>query len=317
VPPWSPFGASDARMSATISRADLADLGYFLAIARHSSFRLAGLELGVTASAISHSLKGLEQRLGVRLVNRTNRSVTLSAAGERLREALEGPFEAIGQAVDELNEFKDAPSGRIRLNVVGDAAHLLVAPVMGEFGSRYPDVEIDLVVSNRLVDITAGGFDAGIRHGGTVPEDMISQRLSADLRWIVTASPAYLERHGTPTVPQDLRSHRCLGVRLGDDRIYRWEFEGPEGEYDLAVPSPMVADDSRAMIAMAIAGAGLTFGVEAAFRPFVEAGLLRPVLLEHSTSGPGYHVYYSSRRQVPTALRLIVDLIREMQPLGL
>ncbi|USI71525.1 LysR family transcriptional regulator [Sphingomonas morindae] len=304
-------------MTAPVNRADLADFAYFLAIARHRNFRLAGLELGVTASAISHALKGLEQRLGVRLVNRTNRSVMLSAAGERLHESLEGPFAQIGEAVDALNQYRDAPNGRIRLNVVGDAAHLLVAPVMGEFAERYPEIEVDLVSSNRMVDVTAGGFDAGIRHGGTVPEDMIAQRLSADLRWIVAASPAYLEKHGTPLAPADLAGHCCLGVRLGDERIYRWEFDGPNGEFDLAVPSNIVADHSQAMIAMAVAGAGLTYGVDAALRPWIEAGLLSPVLLDHAVTGPGYHIYYPSRRQLPAALRLFIDLIRERRPLGL
>lgn len=300
-----------------VNRSDLADFTYFLAIARQHNFRRAGLELGVTASAISHALKGLEQRLGIRLVNRTNRSVTLTAAGEQLRDALDGPFEAIGQAVDDLNRFRNAPSGRIRLNVVTDAATQLLAPVMGELAARYPDLEVDIVADNRMVDITGEGFDAGIRHGGTVPEDMIAQRLSADLRWIVAGSPGYLHRHGTPMHPDDLKEHRCLGVRLGDDRIYRWEFNGPDGEFEVPVRSYITADDSRAMMAMAIAGAGLTYGNEPAMARDIEAGLLQPVLSEWANAGPGYHIYYSSRRQLPTGLRILIDLIREMRPLGL
>lgn len=300
-----------------VSRADLADFAYFLAIARHRSFRRAGLELGVTASAISHALKGLEGRLGVRLVNRTNRSVTLSAAGEQLYEALASPFTAIGEAVDALNRFRQAASGRIRLNVVGDAAHLLLAPAMGRMAENYPDLEIDIVASNRMVDVIAEGFDAGIRHGGTVPEDMIAQRLSADLRWVVAGSPAYLNRHGTPQHPDDLLQHRCLGVRLGNDRIYRWEFTGPDGDIEVAVPSRITADDSRTMMAMAIAGAGLTYGTEAAMTPFFAAGTLRPVLSDWVAAGSAYHIYYPSRRQIPAGLRLLIEIIREVQPLGL
>ena len=299
------------------SRADLADFAYFLAIARHRSFRRAGLELGVTASALSHALKALEQRLGVRLLNRTNRSVTLTAAGEALQGTISEPFETIGQAVDELNRFRDAPAGRIRINAVADAASLLLGPVLAVLAERYPDLEVDIVASNRIVDVVGEGFDAGIRHGGTVPEDMIAQRLSADLRWVVAASPAYLEKFGTPQHPDDLQHHRCVGVRLGDERTYRWEFQGPEGEFDMAVPSRITADESTTMISMAVAGAGLTYGVEAAFAPFVERGALRLVLEDWAVSGPGYHLYYSSRRQLPTGLRLLVDLVRELRPLGM
>ncbi len=299
------------------SRSDLADFTYFLAIARHRSFSRAGLELGVTASGLSHALKGLESRLGVRLLNRTNRSVTLTAAGEALRDAVERPFAEIGLAVESLNRFRDTPAGRIRLNVVADAATLLLGPVMATFADRYPDVEVDIVASNRIVDVVDAGFDAGIRHGGTVPEDMIAQRLSADLRWVVAASPTYLERFGTPASPNDLADHRCIGVRLGDDRIYRWEFDGPEGEFAVHVISRITADDGRAMLAMALGGTGLVYGVEPLFAPYVASGALSLVLEAWSTTGPGYELYYPSRRHVPTGLRVLIDLLRELQPLGL
>ena len=299
------------------NRSDLADITYFLAIAKHRSFRLAGLEVGVSASALSHALKGLEGRLGVRLLNRTNRSVTLTAAGEELRDAIRHPFSAIDQALENLNRYRDAPAGRIRLNVVADAAPLLFGPVLPVFAERFPDIEVDIVAANRMVDVVGGGFDAGIRYGGTVPEDMVAQRLSADLRWVVVAAPSYLERFGTPRVPQDLQQHRCIGVRLGDDRIYRWEFEGPDGEFAVPVNSKITADETRAMVAIALQGMGLVYGLEAVFAPDLAAGRLRLVLEDWATKGPGYHIYYSSRRQVPTALRLLIDLIREIRPLGL
>lgn len=300
-----------------ISRSDLADFAYFLAISRQRNFRRAGLELGVTASAISHALKGLEQRLGVRLVNRTNRSMTLTAAGEQLQAALEQPFEAIGLALDDLNRFRAGPSGRVRLNVVVDAAHHLLAPVMGVLAERYPDLEVEIVANNRIVDIVGEGFDAGIRHGGTVPEDMIAQRLSASLHWVVAASPSYLARHGTPRHPHDLKDHRCLGVRLGNDRIYRWEFTGADGEFEVLVPSKITANDSRTMMAMAAAGAGLTYGTHAALAPWIATGQLCQVLEDWTTIGEGYYIYYPSRRQVPAGLRLLIDTICEIRPLGL
>ena len=298
------------------SRSDLADFTYFLAIARHRSFSRAGVELGVTASGLSHALKGLEARLGVRLLNRTNRSVTLTAAGEALRDAVERPFADIASAVEGLNRFRDTPAGRIRLNVVADAATLLLGPVMPAFADRYPDVEVDIVASNRMIDVIDSGFDAGIRHGGTVPEDMIAQRLSADLRWVVAAAPAYLDRFGTPADPADLARHRCIGVRLGDDRIYRWEFEGPGGEFAIPIASRITADDGRAMLAMALGGTGLVYGLEPLFAPHVAAGALSLVLEPWATTGPGYDLYYPSRRHVPTGLRALIDLIRELKPLG-
>jgi DNA-binding transcriptional LysR family regulator len=309
-------GVAHAR-STLVNRSDLADFSYFLAIARHRSFRRAGLELGVSASALSHALKGLETRLGVRLLNRTNRSVTVTVAGAELIEAISGPFDAIGQAVEALNRLRDEPSGRVRLNVVGDAVPLLLAPVLPVFADRYPDIEIDISASNRMVDVIEGGFDAGIRHGGTVPEDMIAQRLSADLRWGVAASPAYLERFGVPETPDDLSQHRCLRVRLGDERMYRWEFDGPEGEFAVAVPGTITLDETRGMLALACEGAGLMYGTEPLFSSYVASGALRLVLTDWATTGPGYQIYYSSRRQVPTGLRLLVDLIRELRPLGL
>lgn len=299
------------------SRSDLADLTYFLAIARHRNFRLAGLELGVSASALSHALKGLEARLGVRLLNRTNRSVSLTAAGEELRDAIAKPFARIGDAIESLNRYRDEPAGHIRLNVVVDAAALLLAPVLPIFAERYPEIMVDIAARDQMDDITDGGFDAGIRHGGTVPEDMIAQRLSADIRWVVAASPSYLKRHGEPVDPFDLQNHRCLGVRLGDERIYRWEFMGPEGEIAISVPSQFVVEEGRAMLALALSGTGLMYGTAATFAPYAERGELQLVLQDWVTTSPGYHIYYSSRRQVPTGLRLLIELIRELRPLGL
>jgi DNA-binding transcriptional LysR family regulator len=299
------------------SRSDLTDFVYFLAIAKHRSFRRAGLELGLSASALSHALKGLESRLGVRLLNRTNRSVTLTAAGEELQTAITGPFESIGQAVEGLNRFRDAPAGRIRLNVPEDAASLLLGPVLPVFVDRYPDIELDLSVTNRMIDVVGQGYDAGIRYGGTVPEDMVAQRLSSDIRWVVVGSPSYLDRFGTPQHPNDLSQHRCLKIRLGDERIYRWEFE--KGDETLAVTAPgaITIDETQVARTLAVHGAALMYAPEPCVAAQIEIGALKVVLDEWASSGPGFHIYYSSRRQVPTGLRLLIELIREMRPLGL
>jgi len=298
-------------------RSDLTDFAYFLAIAKHRNFRRAGLELGVSASALSHSLKGLESRLGVRLLNRTNRSVTLTAAGESLEVSIRAPFEAIHGAAEDLNRFRDAPAGRIRLNVVGDAAPMLLAPVLASFVDRFPEVQLDIVVTNRMVDIVDEGFDAGIRYGGTVPKDMVAQRLSPDIRWVVAGAPAYLDRFGEPAHPGELRQHRCLRIRLGDDRIYRWEFERGEEQIVVDVPGTVTIDESRAANAFVLAGVGLLYGPEPVFQPYIASGELRLVLQDWASPGEGFHIYYSGRRQVPMGLKALISLIREARPLGL
>jgi DNA-binding transcriptional LysR family regulator len=300
-----------------ISRTDLADFSYFVAIAKHRSFRRAGVELGVSASALSHSLKGLETRLGVRLLNRTNRSVTLTAAGEELLAAISAPFAAIGSAVEALNRYRDEPAGRIRLNVMEHAASLLLAPVLPRFVDLYPDIEIDVTVSNQLVDVIAQGADAGIRYGGTVPEDMIAQRLSGDIRWIVVGAPSYLDRFGVPEHPRDLLGHRCLRIRLGDERLYPWEFENGGDELAIDVPGAITIEATQLGLDLAVAGAALAYFPEPCVAPLIARGALRIVLADWAPIGPGFHLYYSGRRQLPTGLRLLIDLIREMRPLGL
>jgi DNA-binding transcriptional LysR family regulator len=302
-----------------INRADLADLGTFLAIARHRSFRRAGLELGVSASALSHALKAMEARLGVRLVNRTSRSVMLTAAGEGLLASLDTPFAAIGSALDVLNQHREPAkmTGRIRLNVLEHASTLLLAPVLPLFHERHPMIEIDVRVSNDLLDVVEAGADAGIRYGGTVPQDMVAQRLSADLRWVVVGAPAYLDLHGTPDHPRDLAAHRCLRIRLGDERLYRWEFEKADQDTALDVPGAVTLDNTHFALSLAAAGGGLAYLPEPCVGPSVTRGELRVVLADWAPLGPGFHLYYPGRRQLPTGLRLLIDLIRQMKPLGL
>lgn len=299
-----------------VSRADLADFSYFLALARHRSFRRAGLEIGVSASALSHSLKGLESRIGVRLFNRTSRSVTLTAAGEDLYEGLTAPFDAIGEAAERLNRYRDEPAGRIRLNVMDQASALLLVPVLPVFVERHPQIAIDVATSNHLVDVVAHGADAGIRWGGTVPEDMVAQRLSADVRWVVVGAPSYLDRHGTPAHPRDLAGHQCLRLRLGNDSIYHWEFEKDGTEIAIDVPGAITLNETQFALALAAAGTGLAYLPEPSVMPLVASGALRLILSDWAALGPGFHIYYPGRRQLPIGLRLLIDVIRELHPLG-
>ncbi|MBP2198813.1 DNA-binding transcriptional LysR family regulator [Pantoea cypripedii] len=295
----------------------MADLIYFCAIARHQSFSRAAIELGVSASALSHALKGFEARLGVRLLNRTTKSVTLTEAGKTLAQTVQSPIETIDSALEKLNLFRDTPAGRIRLNVAVEASTLLLAPILPEFVELYPDVELDIVATNRIVDMTEEGFDAGIRYGGTIPEDMIAQRLSADIRWVVAGSPEYLDRFGTPLHPNDLDKHRCVSNRLGDNRIYRWEFDRGDESLAIKVPPLITVDQAETGLVAVLKGVGLMYYPEPLIDKYVKEGSLRLVLTDWASMGSGFHIYYSSRRQLPTGLRLLIDLIRKIQPLGL
>lgn len=298
-----------------LSRADLADFAYFIAIAKHHSFRRAAQEMGVTTSALSHAMSALETRRGVRLLNRTTRSVTLTAAGEELLDRIEGPLNAINDASENLDRYRDAPAGRVRISVPEDAVTLLLNPVMPTFIERYPDVEIDISVSNRLIDVIGSGFDAGIRYGGTVPEDMIAQRLSPDIGWMAAAAPSYLEQFGLPEHPSQLVDHRCVRIRLGNDQIYQWEFDQGAESVVITAPGPLTVDATHAALGLGLGGCGIVYGSEPIFRPYFKDGRLLPVMADWTSLGGGFHIYYSGRRQVPTGVRLLVELIRHMRPL--
>lgn len=299
-----------------LSRANLADIIYFLAIAKHQSFSRASVEVGISASALSHAMKGLEARLGVRLLNRTTRSVTLTAAGEELQGLVSHPLTDISNALETLNRLRDEPAGRIRLNVLSDGAKLLLGPVLPVFVERYPDIEVDLTVTNRMIDVIGEGHDAGIRFGGTVPSDMIAQRLSPDVRWSVVGTPGYLERFGVPTHPEQLKAHRCLKIRLGNARLYDWEFVKNGQKLEVQVPGAITIDETRVGVALVTRGAGLMYVPKRVIARYVEDGTVQEVLKDWAHTDPGFHIYYSSFRQVPVGLRLLIDLIRELEPMG-
>jgi len=299
------------------SRSDLADLTYFLAVARRRNFRQAGIDLDISGSALSHSLKAFEERIGVRLLHRTTRSVSLTAAGERLYASIFEPMSDLGEALQELNRFRDQPAGLVRLNVSQDASIHLLAPGIPTFRERYPDIELEVAVSNHMVDVVDGGFDAGVRFGGTVPEDMVAQRLSADIRRVVVGSPTYLDKNGAPRHPDDLMQHQCLRVRDGSGRMYDWELERNGEKRRVSVQGALTIDETRFAINLVEQGLGLAYAPEFAIRQELARGTLRVVLEDWSPVGSGYYIYYSSKRQVPVGLRLLIELVRELQPLGL
>jgi DNA-binding transcriptional LysR family regulator len=299
-----------------MARADLADLADFVAVATHRSFRRAAVERGVSPSALSHAIRGLEERLGVRLLNRTTRSVAPSEAGERLLARLRPIFADVADAIDEVNSFGTTPVGTLRLNVPRSAAPFLIAPALGAFAARYPKMRLEVATDDRLVDIVAGGFDAGIRFGERLEQDMIAVRISTGLRFAAVATPGYFEARAAPATPHDLKGHQCVRYRFPSGTLYRWEFEKDGEAVEVDVDGPLTLDDQELMLEAALSGAGLAFVFEARAAPHLESGRLRRVLADWCPAFPGLFLYYPSRRHIPAGLRAFIDLMRERMERG-
>lgn len=289
----------------------LTELEVFVSVAQAQSFRRAAELRGLTPSAISHAIGSLETRLGIRLFHRTTRTLRLTEPGDMLLAELAPQFEGIAHTLENLQRFREQPRGRVRVSVLRDAVRLLVTPKLAEFALRYPDIEVEVSSDDKFVDLIAEGFDAGIRYGGTVPNDMVAARLTPDLRWVVVGSPAYLAEHGRPRVPHDLMNHRCLRIRTGVNRIYHWELGTGEDRVALDVPGTVTLDDSEAAICVARGGGGLFYCLEQRVEEELKSGTLKVVLPEWAVLGPGFYAYYASHRRVPAALRALIDYLKE------
>jgi DNA-binding transcriptional LysR family regulator len=290
---------------------DYAELKAFAAVAEAESFSRAAGHLGVSPSALSQTLRGLEERLGVRLLNRTTRSVTPTEAGERLFARIKPLLGEFDAAVEEVNQFRDAPAGRLRINVPRVAATQFVAPMLGAFHRSHPGITLEVVVDDTITDIVAGRFDAGIRLGETLERDMVAVPLTGALELMAVATPGYLAEHGTPETPADLHRHRCIRFRWpGGGDLYRWEFEREGREFAVAVDGPLTVNDSDLMLQAALGGVGIAYLLDRQARPDVAAGRLRRVLQDWSPRFPGFYLYQPGRRQMPPALRAFIDVLR-------
>ena len=294
-----------------MQRAAVSDLSAFVAVATHRSFSRAAAELGLSPSALSHTVRSLEERLDLRLLNRTTRSVAPTEAGERLLERLRPALRDIHDALEDANAFRAKPAGRLRLNVPRSAALLLLAPVMTRFITAYPQMRLEITAEDRLVDIVASGYDAGVRFGQSVERDMVAVRIGPDLRMAVVGSPAYFRRHPKPVKPRDLRGHACIRFRLPSGTIYRWEFEKKGEVLEVEVDGPLTLGDQQVMLQAALDGAGLAIVLESHARPHLKARQLVRVLADWCPPFPGYFLYYPSRRQVPAGLRAFIDMMRQ------
>jgi len=289
---------------------DLFALNVFLAIANHRSFRAAALELGVTPSAISHSVKSFEHRLGVRLFNRTTRSVSLTEAGERLAAKLRPAMSSITEALRETNDLRSVPTGTVRINASDVAIRMLLLPILARFRRNYPQVHLDIVTDGRLGDIVAEGFDAGIRLAEAVPQDMIAVRLTETTRFAAVASPAYLATRDRPAVPQDLYQHDCIRFRFESGAIYRWEFERNGVAEIINVNGPLTLTDQTLMVEAAIAGLGIAFVPDFLVIDAIRMGRLERLLDSWCPPFPGVCLYYPGRRHVSSGLRALIETIK-------
>jgi len=297
-------------------RPSLNDLAAFAAVANHLSFREAADTMGVSRSALSHAIIGLEAKLGVRLFNRTTRSVSLTQAGANLLARLDPVLQDLDQALDTLAEERGTPSGTLRINANKSGASILLANVVPRFLDLYPDVELDLVSEGRLVDIVEQGFDAGVRLLESVPRDMVAVKFGGDVRFITVAAPSYLEGGKAPKTPDDLHAHRCIRQRLPSGKRYRWEFAKRGAEIAVDVPGNLTLDDNDLLVRAAAAGRGIAYVPEHFAKPFLASGELVTVLDDWCPPTPGLALYYPSSRHLASPLRAFIDLLKQLDGNG-
>lgn len=295
-------------------RTGLTELEVVLAIARRGSFRGAALELGMSTTAASNAVAGLEARLQIRLFNRSTRSVALTDAGQRYVERIAPALAEIKNAEEEAGTAPGTPRGTLRINVPQGAAFLLLEPLFSAYAARYPQVRIDIVSESRMIDVVAEGFDAGIRLAEFVPQDMIAVPLTRDVRMLVVATPDYWKRHGTPKHPRDLLMHQSIGMRMSHGGIYQWELERDGKKLQMDLPVRMALNELPAIKRAVLLGLGIGFITEWFVAEEVKSALLKPVLLPWCKPFGGLRLYYSGHRFVPARLRALIDLIHELPP---
>jgi DNA-binding transcriptional LysR family regulator len=294
----------------TISRGALDGVEAFVRVAERRSFRQAAADLGVTPSAVSQAVRVLEGRVGVALFTRTTRSVGLTEAGERFLERARPALEQIVAASDAARNLGSKPTGLLRLAVPRAVVPLILQPMLASFSIAYPDIVVEIAASEELVDLAKGGYDAGIRMGEFIADDMVAVRLTPALRFIIVGSPKYLERCGRPAKPADLATHACIRLRRSGGTLAHWRLEGPEGPIDLAVSGPLVVNDFPTMLAAALDGVGLAQLPGPVAAKHLRSGELQELLGEYASSSTGLFLYFPSRNQVMPKLRAFIDHVK-------
>jgi DNA-binding transcriptional LysR family regulator len=289
----------------------MAEMNAFVAIAEQRSFARAAVRLGISRSRLSEIIRGLEDRLGVRLLNRTTRSVAPTAAGERLLTRLRPLLDDFASALDSINAFRDKPAGLLRLTVPPPSASFMLAPLVSRFLAKYPAIDLEISVDAALTDIVAGRFDAGMRAGERIERDMITVRIGDEIRGVVVASPDYLARHQPPATPRDLETHNCIRVRFPSGVILPWQFEKKDKRVEVAVEGRLTVNDPDLAIRAALDGVGVLYAGLAYVAGEIKAGRLVPLLEDWRPRPTEIFLYYPSRRQVPAPLQAFIQFMRE------
>jgi len=293
-----------------MEREDLNVLSAFLAVAEERNFTRAAKRLNVSQSALSHAIRALEERLDVRLLSRTTRSVAPTDAGTELIASLAPALTDIRGALAKLSGRRSTPAGRVRVVAPRLVTTTILAAKLGEFARRYPDVVLDITTEDGPIDVVAGGFDAGIQFGEYIAQDMVAVRVSPDHRPAIVGSREYFKSHPKPKSPRDLVRHRCINFRHGSQGMYRWEFDKGKQSLSIAVAGPLIVDDTELVIRAALDGVGLAFVAEQHAEPHLSNGRFVRVLQDWCPPFPGYFLYYPSRRQQPAALSALIDILR-------
>lgn len=289
---------------------ELGEYATFLTVARKKSFRRAAIERGVAASAVSHTVRSLEERVGVRLFHRTTRSVSLTDAGERFFAELEPAFTQIEKALEALNRFRETPFGTVKLNVPTSIAPLLLDGVMGPLLAHNPGLKLDIVATDKLVDIVADGYDAGFRFSERLSQDVVAVRTKLRLRFAVVASPAYLKGRVKPKMPEDLRAHDCIRYRFPSGALFNWQFARDGKEVEVEVNGSITLDDQALMVHAALQGCGLAYVWDNHVREHLKSGALVRCLADWCPVEDGLFLYYPSRRHVSLGLRALIELLK-------
>jgi DNA-binding transcriptional LysR family regulator len=290
---------------------DLNGVAVFLAVAGAKSFTAAARQLGVTRSAVSQAIRRMEDRLGIALVQRTTRSVSLTEAGEELYRRVAPPVSEVGLALDATRDRDAAPSGLLRLAVSSIVERFISGALLASFVESHPGIQLDITITDEEFDIVAGGYDAGVRLGEIIEQDMVAVPVSGNQRQLVVGAPTYLARHPAPKHPKELSQHCCIGWRPSP-RVepYRWEFEEDGREFDVAVNPRITTNDMWVMVRTAVAGGGLTFGMEETFRAYIQRGELVPLLERYCPPFAGFYLYFPDRRNLAPKLRALVNHVR-------
>lgn len=294
----------------TMEKAGLTELNAVIAIARKGTFRAAAVDLNMSTTALSLAISKLESNLGVRLFNRTTRSLSLTGAGRLFVDQVGPALQDIHGALEAVRSERDTPSGTIRINAAPFAAREIISPLVLEFLRRYPDMVVDIVTEGRLVDIVADGFDLGVRVAGLVPTDMITVALGRQQRYAVVASPKYLEKHGIPLVPPDLLNHQCIRVRLPDGAVFRWRFEKDGETAQIDVRGQILLDEASLARVAVLEDTGIGFFMEQSILADIEEGRLTRILSDWTPPFPGLCLYYPGRRNLSAGVKAFLALAR-------